>query len=98
MRIRGREADTAFSREVLPALLCYRSGQLIGNWMRVHEEILGDGIGDDAILDEDVVDHFLTRHNVISPTDQAIDITKIQWSIGAIRSGQLYKDDDDDDI
>ncbi|RKP05168.1 Phosducin-domain-containing protein [Thamnocephalis sphaerospora] len=48
LRIRGREADSSFDRVVLPGLLCYRGGELVGNWMRAHEEILADteqGVG-----------------------------------------------------
>jgi hypothetical protein len=56
LRIRGQEADRTFDHHVMPGLLCYRGGLLVGNWMRIDKDIIKHS---DAPLSMETLEAFL---------------------------------------
>ncbi|KAI8057304.1 Phosducin-domain-containing protein [Syncephalis plumigaleata] len=93
LRIRGQEADSSFDQHVMPGLLCYRGGLLVGNWMRIDNDIVKYN---DAPLSMETLEAFLRHHNIVGDGDK--EVTSIAGPYTSRQNNEQEDDEDDDDI
>lgn len=88
-KIKATEArlSKSFSDSGVPALLIYKNGQLIGNYIRLTDEF-----GEDFFATE--VESFLQEHGMLPHTEVKIIRDK---NTGEVRGVLPEEDDDDDD-